>query len=65
MAVVVLWILLGLLVGLIAWAAWRQKRYGATSSFDRDTLQAERWHHSEYHPWGLGRQAGNEDPEHR
>jgi hypothetical protein len=62
-AVVVFWIMLGLLIGLVAWAAWRQKRYAGTASFDRDTLEGERWHHSEYHPWGLGRQAGNEDPE--
>jgi len=29
------WILLGLLVALFAWAAWRQKRYAGTSSYDR------------------------------
>ncbi|MBD3926304.1 hypothetical protein IEZ26_16885 [Nocardioides cavernae] len=29
------WILLGLLVGLFAWAAWRQKRYAGASSYDR------------------------------
>ena len=29
------WILLGLLVALFAWAAWRQKRYGGASSYDR------------------------------
>ena len=28
------WILVGLLVALFAWAAWRQKRYAGTSSFD-------------------------------
>jgi hypothetical protein len=34
-AMLLFWILLGLLVALFAWAAWRQKRYAGTSSYDR------------------------------
>jgi hypothetical protein len=35
LAMLLFWILLGLLVALFAWAAWRQKRYGGASSYDR------------------------------
>jgi hypothetical protein len=29
------WTLVGLMVALFVWAAWRQKRYAGTSSYDR------------------------------
>jgi hypothetical protein len=34
-AMLLFWIMLGLLVALFAWAAWRQTRYAGTSSYDR------------------------------
>jgi hypothetical protein len=56
------WILLGLIVMLFMWAAWRQKRYRGTTVYDRESLQDERWHHSDHHPWGISRT--NDDNDH-
>lgn len=56
------WIFLGLVIGLVVWAAWRQRRYGGTTSYDRDATQADLGlHHSAYNPWGLGRHAGEQE----
>jgi hypothetical protein len=56
------WILLVLVVGLLAWAGWRQKRYGGTATFDRYSWESDQGlHHSSYNPWGVGRHAGEED----
>ena len=35
------WVALVSLALLFAWAAWRQKRYGGTTAYDRDSLQAK------------------------
>jgi hypothetical protein len=56
------WILLVLVVSLLVWAGWRQKRYGGRTTYDRDAWQSDMGlHHSAYNPWGLGRHAGDED----
>jgi hypothetical protein len=56
------WILLALFIALVAWAALRQRRYGGSAAYDRDSFMSERWHHSEHNPWGNGPRAGGEEP---
>jgi hypothetical protein len=53
------WILLGLVIMLVGWAAWRQRRYGGSTHYDRDGKQSELWHRSEYNPWGQGNRKGD------
>ena len=48
---------------LVTWVAWRQKRYGGTTLFDRDAWSANDAQKPSYNPWGSGRPSGGkEDP---
>ncbi len=52
-------ILLGLLIALFGWVAWRQKRYAGTSPYDRNALEDQQARRS----WGLSSQDGKDDPD--
>lgn len=56
------WVVMISLALLVGWAAWRQRRYGGTVAYDRDSLQAKEMMGPALKNFRGGRRGAKKDP---